>query len=224
MTLPLTVSYPQTLRALGLGRDLRFTVAHGLYLTLSTIVLVIAILETNFFENKFAVAIESEVDANCPKDHNNPQLHVIVHLQAAMTSQALTFITRSHGFFLLSIPRRPCSVPLPLLSSSPPLPPTSTGASPKPTQSLFPERRERKAHLVACASGGEIPLTRTTSRAASIHKSLYSNRVSFLKRAARCAGFGDKRVRMSQGELQRFSSTQAAQTGAALACNPSCAH
>ena len=88
----------------------------------------------------------------------------------------------------------------------------------------FRERRERKAHAAARASGGEVPLTRTTSRAASIHESLYSNRVSFLKRAARRAGFGEKRVRMSQGELQRFSSIQAAQTGATLARNPSRAH
>ncbi|KEP49357.1 plasma membrane H+-transporting ATPase, partial [Rhizoctonia solani 123E] len=105
MTLPVDRVLPSnTPGAWDLAEIFAFTVAHGLYLTLSTIVLVIAILETNFFENKFAVAIESEVDANCPKDHNNPQLHVIVHLQAAMTSQALTFITRSHGFFFIEHP------------------------------------------------------------------------------------------------------------------------
>lgn len=55
------------------------------------------------------------------------------------------------------------------------------------------ERRERKAREdLAKTQGGSVPLHRTTSRAASIHESLYSNRVSFLRRAARKVGFGQK--------------------------------
>ena len=46
------------------------------------------------------------------------------------------------------------------------------------------ERRERQAIAHAAATTG-VPITRTQSRAASIHESLYSNRVSFIKRAAR---------------------------------------
>lgn len=65
-----------------------------------------------------------------------------------------------------------------------------------------------------------VPLTRTQSRAASIHASLYSNRVSFIKRAARTVGLGG-RVSMKPEELQRFSSIQAQHTGAKLARNPS---
>ena len=81
-----------------------FAVAYGLYLTLSTIVLVIVILETDFFGRKFGVALESEKDANGRKDHNNCQLHMIVYLQVAMITQALIFITRSHSFFFIERP------------------------------------------------------------------------------------------------------------------------
>ena len=84
--------------------------------------------------------------------------------------------------------------------------------------------RERKARqvaaLVASTSRGEVPLTRTQSRAASIHETLYSNRVGFLRRAARKVGFGQK-VSVKPEELQRFSSIQAQRTGATLARNPS---
>ncbi|KAH7345401.1 hypothetical protein B0J17DRAFT_564259 [Rhizoctonia solani] len=234
-----------------------FAVAYGLYLTLSTIVLVIVILETDFFENKFGVALESERDASGRKDHNDRQLHMIVYLQVAMISQALIFITRSHGFFFMERPSTALlgAFAIAQLVSSiiaayadwgfTDIHSISGGwigivwvwnivwffpldwikfAMKATVIRWFRERRERKAAAVARASGGEVPLTRTTSRAASIHESLYSNRVSFLKRAARRAGFGDKRVRMSQGELQRFSSIQAAQTGATLARNPSRPH
>ncbi|CAE6479284.1 unnamed protein product [Rhizoctonia solani] len=235
-----------------------FAVAYGLYLTLSTIVLVIVILETDFFENKFGVSLESERDGvTGRKNHNDRQLHMIIYLQVAMISQALIFVTRSHGFFFMERPSTALlgAFAIAQLVSSiiaayadwgfTDIHSVSGGwigivwvwnivwffpldwikfAMKATVIRWFRARRERKAHEAARASGGEVPLTRTTSRAASIHESLYSNRVSFLKRAARRAGFGDKRVRMSQGELQRFSSIQAAQTGATLARNPSRPH
>ncbi len=59
-------------------------------------------------------------------------------------------------------------------------------------------RRPHAAH--------EGSLSRTTSRAGST----YSNRLSFLKRAQRKAGFGgEKKVHMSSTELQRLGSIQA---------------
>lgn len=61
-----------------------------------------------------------------------------------------------------------------------------------------------------------VPITRTQSRAASIHESMYSNRVSFIKRAVRKVGFGQK-ISMKPEELQRFSSIQAQRVGATLA-------
>lgn len=80
------------------------------------------------------------------------------------------------------------------------------------------ERRIKKtAEETARAAGGEVPLTRTQSRAAS----LYSNRTSFLSRAARKVGFGQRAPRMSPHELQRLGSIQAQVSGATLARNPS---
>ena len=78
-------------------------------------------------------------------------------------------------------------------------------------------RRELKAAQEAAAG---VPLTRTRSRAASIHESLYSNRVSFIKRAARKVGFGAK-ISMKPEELQRFGSIQTHRVGETLARNPS---
>ncbi len=80
--------------------------------------------------------------------------------------------------------------------------------------------RERRARQVAAASHEGVPITRTQSRVASINESLYSNRVSFIKRAARKVGFGG-RITMKPEELQRFSSIQAQRVGATLARNPS---
>ena len=46
-------------------------------------------------------------------------------------------------------------------------------------------RHERQQRKEVAAEAGGVPLTRTQSRAASIHESLYSNRVSFIRREAR---------------------------------------
>lgn len=81
--------------------------------------------------------------------------------------------------------------------------------------------RDRRAAAAAAPPGSDgVPMVRTQSRAASIHESLYSNRVSFIKRAARKVGFGG-RISMKPEELQRFSSIQAQRVGATLARNPS---
>lgn len=82
------------------------------------------------------------------------------------------------------------------------------------------ERHEREIAMQANTGITGVPLTRTQSRVASIHESLYSNRVSFIKRAARKVGFGAK-VHVKPEELQRFSSIQAQRVGQTLARNPS---
>ena len=76
-----------------------------------------------------------------------------------------------------------------------------------------------KAAATRAAETG-IPIARTQSRAASIHESLYSNRTSFIRRAVRKVGFGQK-VRVKAEELQRFSSIQAHHTSQTLARHPS---
>jgi H+-transporting ATPase len=55
-------------------------------------------LETTFFQDKFGVSFNTTVSAN------DPQLHMIIYLQVAIISQALIFVTRSHGFFFMERP------------------------------------------------------------------------------------------------------------------------
>ena len=68
----------------------------------------------------------------------------------------------------------------------------------------------------AIAAGTPLPLTRVPSRVASIHESLYSNRTTFIQKAARKVGFGGK-VHMKADELKKLSSIQTQRTGATLA-------
>ncbi|KAF8524342.1 plasma-membrane proton-e [Hysterangium stoloniferum] len=225
-----------------------YAVAYGLYLTLSTIILVVVILETDFFEEKFHVALDST-----PKVSSDPQLHMIVYLQVAIISQALIFVTRSHGFFFMERPSYALlgAFCIAQLVSSiigafadwgftkiKPisgawigivwvwnimwfLPLDFVKFGMKATVIKFlRERRQRKIAEEAKSTGGDIPLTRTQSRAASVHESLYSNRVSFIRRAARKVGFRGQ-VKMSGEELRRFSSLQAQHTGQTLARHPS---
>ncbi|PBK79915.1 plasma-membrane proton-e [Armillaria gallica] len=222
-----------------------YAVAYGLYLTMSTIALVIIIMETTFFQDKFGVALEES-----PVQANDRQLHMVVYLQVAIISQALIFVTRSHGFFFMERPSAALffAFCLAQLVSSIiaaygdwgfteihsisggwigivwvwnivwffPLDFIKFGM--KATVIKF--LRERRARQVAAASHEGVPITRTQSRVASINESLYSNRVSFIKRAARKVGFGG-RITMKPEELQRFSSIQAQRVGATLARNPS---
>jgi len=224
-----------------------YAVAYGLYLTLSTIILVIVILETTFFQDKFGVALQTPP----PIHHNDRQLHAVIYLQVAIISQALIFVTRSHGFFFME---RPSFALLgafciaQLISSIIAaygdwgftqiagisggwigivwvwnilwfIPLDWIKFAMKAT--VIKYLRERRAAQVAEQPPTEgVPITRTQSRAASIHESLYSNRVSFIKRAARKVGFGGK-ISMKPEELRRFSSIQAQRVGATLARNPS---
>ncbi|KAJ3804863.1 putative plasmamembrane-ATPase [Lentinula aff. lateritia] len=76
-----------------------YLVAYGLYLTLSILILVVIILESNFFQNKFGVTLLTS-----PVDPNDEQHHTIVYLQVAIISQALIFVTHSRGFFFMEHP------------------------------------------------------------------------------------------------------------------------
>ncbi|KAF9788221.1 plasma membrane H+-transporting ATPase [Thelephora terrestris] len=227
-----------------------FAVAYGLYLTLSTVVLVIVILETTFFQDKFGVHLENAPGVPAANDR---MLHMIVYLQVAIISQALIFVTRSHGFFFMERPSAALFFAFcvaQLVSSIIAaygdwgftkiraisgawigivwvwniiwfLPLDLVKFAMKATVIKYiRQRRERRTAEEATLGATGIPLVKTTSRAASIHESLYSNRVSFIKRAARKVGFGGK-ISVKPEELQRFSSIQAAHTGAVLARHPS---
>ena len=250
-----------------------YALAYGFYLTVSTyvvlrsilysliydaddtpctcrIALVVIILETDFFENKFGVRLDTLPGQ--PKDPNDPQLHMIIYLQVAIISQALIFVTRSHGFFFMEMPSYAllgafCVAQL--ISSLIAayvnggftrvsavsggwigivwvwniiwfLPLDMVKFAMKATVIKYLRRRHEAKMQQEVASTG-VPMARTQSRVGSIHESLYSNRVSFIKRAARKVGFGGKSVQMSQGELKRFASIQAAHTGKTLARHPS---
>lgn len=71
-------------------------------ITPSSIAFVIVILKTDFFENKFGVHLENA--PGVAKSANDYQLHMIIYLQVAIISQALIFVTRSHGFFFMEMP------------------------------------------------------------------------------------------------------------------------
>jgi H+-transporting ATPase len=177
-------------------------------------------------------------------------LHMVVYLQVAIISQALIFVTRSHSFFFMERPSTALIIAFCLaqLVSSIiaafgnwgftqikaisggwigivwvwniiwfiPLDWIKFAMKATVIKSL---RRRRELKAVEEAAAG-IPLTRTRSRAASIHESLYSNRVSFIKRAARKVGIGAK-ISMKPEEMHRFGSIQAQQVGQTLARNPS---
>ncbi|OBZ65519.1 Plasma membrane ATPase 2 [Grifola frondosa] len=218
-----------------------FAVAYGLYLTLSTIALVAIIIRTTWFFDKFGVTLTN--GAHQALNHNDPQLHMIVYLQVAIISQALIFITRSHGFFFMERPSAALfgAFCIAQLVSSIIAAYANWGFTNIHAISggwigivwvwnivwFFPLdlikfamkatiiKRLRARHLADMAQHTKetgVPITRTTSRVASIHESLYKNRVSFIRRAARKIGFGQK-ISMKPEELQRFSSIQAQRAG-----------
>jgi H+-transporting ATPase len=82
-----------------LGEIFAYALAYGLYLTMSTIGLMLVIMHTDFFFNQFGATLSIS-----PKDANDPKIHSIIYLQVAIISQALIFVTRSHGFFFMERP------------------------------------------------------------------------------------------------------------------------
>ncbi|CAK5282839.1 unnamed protein product [Mycena citricolor] len=224
-----------------------YAVAYGLYLTMSTVAFVIIILETTFFQDKFGVSLETfPVQHNDRQLHMVVYLQVAIISQALIfvtRSHSFFFMERpSTALF--------CAFCIAQLISSiiavyanwgfTQIQGVSGGwigivwiwdilwfvpldwikfAMKATVIKHLRERREAAAAVVAASTDG-VPMTRTQSRAASLHESLYSNRVSFIKRAARKVGFGQK-LSIKPEELQRFSSIQAQRTGATLARNPS---
>jgi H+-transporting ATPase len=235
---------------------------------LTSIALVAIIIETDFFQDKFGVELTPLVpDGHPNRRAEDPQLHMIAYLQVAVISQALIFVTRSHGFFFMERPSLAllgAFVIAQLISSIiaayadwgfTTIHSISAGwigivwvwvccvnhapradfldisiCVPQNIVWFVPLdwiKFAMKATVIkwlrqrsAARTRPGIELTRTTSRVASIHESLYSNRVSFIKRAARKVGFG-KKFTMRPEELQRFSSIQAHRVGETLARHPS---
>lgn len=176
---------------------------------------------------------------------------MITYLQVAIISQALIFVTRSHGFFFMERPSTALFLAFcvaQLISSIiaafgnwgfTNIKAISGGwigivwvwnivwfmpldwIKFAMKATVIKWLRRRREERVAQEAAMGVPMIRTQSRAASIHESFYGNRVSFIKRAARKVGFGSAKVSMKAEELQRFSSIQAQRVGATLARNPS---
>ncbi|WWC71061.1 plasma-membrane proton-efflux P-type ATPase [Kwoniella pini CBS 10737] len=236
MTLSLDRVLPSTTPdSWDLAEVFAYGIGYGLYLSASTIALFAIMHSTNFFENKFSV--------EAIKETNDPRGHMVIYLQVAIISQALIFVTRSHG---PSWTERP-SIALMLAFCLAQLissiiaafgnwgftqvhsisggwigivwvwnivwyfPLDAVKFAMKKTIIAALQRRKAKKAAVASVDSNGERLQRTASR----HESLYSNRTSFLSRAANRLKGGAK-ISMSQNELQRFSSIQAQQSGAAL--------
>nr|CAC59705.1 putative plasmamembrane (H+)-ATPase [Ustilago maydis] len=196
---------------------------YGLYQVASTLALYAVIYETTFFEDKFGV---TPLHGN----PNDPRLHMIMYLQVAILAQALIFVTRSHGFSWMERPSFALmgAFCLAQLISSIIAAYGDWGFTnvhsieggwigivwvwnivwyfPMDLVKFFAKFLLRNIRSKKTPAAAHESLSRTTSRA----DSMYSNRTSFLKRAQRKAGFGgEKKVHMSNTELQRLGSIQA---------------
>ena len=70
---------------------------------MSSIALVAVCIRTDWFHRKFGVTFSGGA-VTAAGNHNDPKLHTIIYLQVAIISQALIFITRSHGWFFMERP------------------------------------------------------------------------------------------------------------------------
>jgi len=217
-----------------------YGIGYGLYLSASTIALFAIMRHTDFFENRFGV---DPIAREGVRDVNDYGGHMVIYLQVAIISQALIFVTRSHG---PSWTERPSYALMgafciaQLIASIIaaygdwgftyvrgisggwigivwvwniiwyfPLDLVKFGLK-KSIIAYLQKRKARKQPAALVDENGER-LVRTASR----HESLYSQRGGFLGRAANRLK-GNTKVSMSKNELQRFSSIQAQQSGAAL--------
>jgi len=226
-----------------------YAVAYGLYLTLSTIALVAICIKTTFFYDKFGVLFEGgAIQATNHNDrvlHSVVYLQVAIISQALIfvtRSHSFFFMERpSVALFCAFCIAQLVSTIIAVYADwgftdihgisggwvgivwiwdivwFVPLDWIKFAMKATVIKSL---RKRRDAELAASAGETGVSISRTRSRAASVNESLYSNRVSFIKRAARRVGLGQK-ISVKPEELQRFSSIQAQRAGATLARNPS---
>lgn len=209
-----------------------FAIGYGLYLTLSSLALFATVFHTTFFEDKFGVTPYHD-------DVNAGELHMIIYLYTSITSQALIFITRSKGWFFLE---RPSLALLGAFAAAQAISSLVAAfanwqfAFVKPISAewigilwvwslvwLLPLDLVKFSlrRLVKAVRGQQLHRrSRHAKREAepehraSLHESMYGNRLSFLRRAQRkVAGFGGrgrgKKIHISKDEVVRVSSIQA---------------
>lgn len=212
-----------------------YAVGYGVYLVASTLALFAVTYHTTFFEDKFGVkGYHSDVNAG--------ELHMIIYLYTSITSQALIFITRSHGWFFTE---RPSMALMGAFCVAQAISSVIAAFADwgftlvKPISGgwigiiwvwsiiwLFPldvikfgmRRVIRGIHSTSdrrkqrAAEMANPEVHRTTSR----HESLYRSRTTFLQRATRKIGLGGKTVHMNSNELSRLSSMQTQQASRRL--------
>lgn len=237
MTLSLDRVLPSTTPdSWDLAEVFAYGIGYGLYLTGSTVALYAVMRHTDFFENRFGVYPVG-------KESNDPRGHMVIYLQVAIISQALIFVTRSHGPSWTERPSYALMIAFCLAQLISSIiaafgdwgftnvrsisggwigivwvwnivwyfPLDLVKYAMKFTIIKYLQKRKAAAAPPAIVDADGERLSRTASR----HESLYSNRANFISRAANKLKGGQK-VNMSKNELQRFSSIQAQQSGAAL--------
>lgn len=248
MTLSLDRVLPSTTPdSWDLAEVFAYGIGYGLYLTASTVVLFAVMRHTNFFEDKFGVeALGKPNDPNFPlaDDANDWGAHMVIYLQVAIISQALIFVTRSHGPSWTERPSTALMVAFciaQLISSIIAAYGNWSFCWVRPIsggwigivwvwnivwyfpldlvkfglkRTIIAYLQRRKAEREAAKTHVDADGERL-QRTASRHESLYSNRTNFISRQVNRLKGGAK-VSMSKNELSRFSSIQAQQSGAAL--------
>ena len=237
MTLSLDRVLPSTTPdSWDLAEVFAYGIGYGLYLTGSTVALYAVMRHTDFFESTFGVYAVG-------KESNDPRGHMVIYLQVAIISQALIFVTRSHGPSWTERPSYALMIAFCLAQLISSIiaafgdwgftnvqsisggwigivwvwnivwyfPLDLVKYAMKFTIIKYLQKRKADAAPPAIVDSEGERLSRTASR----HESLYSNRANFISRAANKLKGGQK-VNMSKNELQRFSSIQAQQSGAAL--------
>ena len=76
-------------------------IVYGLYLAASTLVYFSIVTQTSFFQNRFGMDTFQRTDDG---GFSHSRLNSMIYLQVSTISQALIFVTRSHGFFFTERP------------------------------------------------------------------------------------------------------------------------
>lgn len=223
-----------------------YGIGYGIYLTASTLALFAIMRHTDFFENRFGVEPIGKANGTdqLADDSNDWAAHMVIYLQVAIISQALIFVTRSHGWSWMERPSTALMVAFliaQLISSIIAAYGNWSFAWVRPISGgwigivwvwniiwYFPMdlvkfglKRTIIAYLQRKKAAREAAKVHVDEdgerlqRTASRHESLYSNRTNFISRQVNRLKGGAK-VSMSKNELSRFSSIQAHQSGAAL--------
>ncbi|CAF4597134.1 unnamed protein product, partial [Rotaria magnacalcarata] len=81
-----------------------YAIVYGIYLAASTVAFFAVAVKTDFFQKFGVTKIVYGNSSSSYPGWNDPVLHSVIYLQVSTISQALIFVTRSHGFFFMERP------------------------------------------------------------------------------------------------------------------------